>query len=196
MVARRAEVRKSGEPPAAFRISRNLPPGRHPLLSAFPGLDRLPPARRLEPDPKKRKKLFEESCVELVEGDVWMYVAPFEIPTALRRRRRGWNPVVSPDSDCIVIGVAHLRESPAMMLFMDIYHELCHVRQRQSGANLFDGKVSYVQRWTEVEAYRFVVLEARRLGVSNEFLRDYLRVEWISDSEHRELLTNLEVPLN
>ena len=126
-----------------------------------------------------------------------MYVAPFEIPAGLRRRlRRAWNPVVSPGSDCIVVGVSHLRESPAMTLFMDIYHELCHVRQRQSGANLFDGKVSYVQRWTEVEAYRFVVLEARRLGVSDEFLRDYLKVEWISDEEHRELLASLEVPLN
>ncbi len=126
-----------------------------------------------------------------------MYVAPYEIPPGMRRRlRRRWKPVVSPEANCIVIGVEHLRESPAMTLFMDIYHELCHVRQRQAGANLFDGKVSYVQRWTEIEAYRFVVVEARRLGVSDEFLRDYLKVEWISGAEHRELLTSLDVPFN
>jgi len=40
-----------------------------------------------------------------------------------------------------------------------------------------------------------VVEEARQLGVSDEFLRDYLRVEWISDDEHRALLERLEVPL-
>jgi hypothetical protein len=197
MVARRPLAVRSGEPPPAFQISRKLPAGRHPLLAAFPGLDKLAAAKRLEPDPKKRKKLFEQSCVEVVKGDVWMYVAPFEISPAMRRRlRRRWNPVVSAGSDCIVIGIEHLRESPAMTLFMDIFHELCHVRQRQSGAELFNRKVSYVRRWTEVEAYRFVVLEARRLGVSDEFLRDYLKVEWISDQEHQELLTRLDVPLN
>ena len=80
------------------------------------------------------------------------------------------------------------------MLFMDIYHELCHVVQRQGGANLWPPGVSYVKRWTEVEAYRFVVEEARTLGISDKFLRDYLKVEWISAGEHRELLAELHVP--
>ncbi|MGI0156806.1 MAG: hypothetical protein ACREDE_11835, partial [Thermoplasmata archaeon] len=99
-----------------------------------------------------------------------------------------------PGSDCIVVGRSHLSESPALMLFMDIYHELCHIRQRHGGANLWEPGVSYVKRWTEVEAYRFVVDEARTLGVSNAFLREYLKVEWISAQEHRELLTELSVP--
>ncbi len=79
------------------------------------------------------------------------------------------------------------------MLFMDIYHELCHVRQRQGGANLWEPGVSYVKRWTEVEAYRFVVEEARSLGVADDFIREYLKVEWISAKEHRELLAELRV---
>jgi len=91
-----------------------------------------------------------------------------------------------------VIGKSHLAESPAIVLFLDIFHELCHVIQRQGGANLFAAG-SYVKRWTEVEAYRFVVAEARTLGASDEFLRDYLRVEWITEAEHRELLESLEV---
>jgi hypothetical protein len=177
--------------PTGFRVDRDLLPGRHPLLEVFPGLDSLPPAQRLEPDPAKRAALFEETCVEVVDADMWMYVAPHEMP-AVRRAR--WKPVVSPDRDCIVVGMSHLRESPAVMLFMDIYHELCHVRQRQGGANLWPPGVSYVKRWTEVEAYRFVVEEARSLGVPNDFLRDYLKVEWISDEEHRELLHELNVP--
>jgi hypothetical protein len=51
-----------------------------------------------------------------------------------------------------------------------------------------------VKRWTEVEAYRFVVEEARTMGVSDDFLREYLMVEWISVKEHRELLDELKVP--
>jgi hypothetical protein len=180
-----------GNAPKGFRIAREMPVGRHPLLAVFPGLDGLAPAKRLEPDAKKRERLFEDTCVEVVDADMWMYVAPREVPESARGR---WKPVVSPGSDCIVVGKSHLAESPALMLFMDIYHELCHVRQRQAGANLWEPGVSYVKRWTEVEAYRFVVEEARTLGVSDEFLREYLRVEWITAKEHRELLTELDVP--
>ncbi len=177
--------------PPGFRVQREIPPGRHPLLAVFPGLDGLPPARRLVTDAKQRTKLFDETCVQVVDQDMWMYVAPHEVPRFARSR--GWKPVVSA-SDCIVVGMGHLRESPELMLFMDIYHELCHVLQRQGGANLWEPGVSYVKRWTEVEAYRFVVEEARAMDVPDTFLRDYLKVEWISDAEHRELLAELKVP--
>jgi hypothetical protein len=186
--------RRRGPPPAAeppgFRVSRDLPVGRHPLLAAFPGLDRLPPAARLVRDGPGRAKLFDETCVEIVDQDLWMYVAPWELPASARR---AWKPVLSPGSDCIVIGVSHLRESPALVLFLDIFHELCHVLQRHDGANLWEPGVSYVHRRTEVEAYRFVVQEAKSLGVGDEFLREYLKVEWISDDEHAELLHELGV---
>ncbi len=172
------------KPPAGFRVARKLPLGRHPLLAAFPGLDRLATARRFLSDPDRRAKVLDETCVMIVDEDLWMYVAPWDVPG----KPRGWRPVVSPGSDCIVIGKAHLRESSELMLFMDIFHELCHVRQRQDGAEIFDRTVSYVRRVTEIEAYRFAIDEGRRVGASNEFLRDYLHVEWIDDSDFRQLL--------
>jgi hypothetical protein len=177
--------------PKGFRVLRDIPVGRHPLLAVFPDLDKLAPAKRLEPDAKKRARLFDDTCVEVVDADMWMYVAPWDVPPSFRGR---WKPVVSPGSDCIVVGKGHIHDSPALMLFMDIYHELCHVRQRAGGANLWEPGVSYVKRWTEVEAYRFVVEEARTMGVSDDFLREYLMVEWISVKEHRELLDELKVP--
>lgn len=178
--------------PPGFEPRRELPCGRHRLLDVFPGVDRLPTARRIEKVAAKRTKLFEETFVELVDEDLWMYVSPHEVPKV--RRSRDWKPVVSPDTDCIVVGQGHLKESPSMTLFMDIYHELCHVIQRRDGANLWEPGVAYVERWTEVEAYRFVVGEARALGASDEFLREYLKVEWISDAEHRQLLRAVDVP--
>ncbi len=174
--------------PRGFRIHRELPLGRHPILAAFPGLDRLDAARRLVPKPGPRAELFRSTYIELVPQDMWMYVSPFELPKGVRRE---WRPIVSPGADCIVIGEAHLRSSSALMLFLDIYHELCHVVQRQGGADLWPPGVSYVRRWTEVEAYRFVVNEAKKLGVSNAYLAEYLRVEWISEAEHRELVVEL-----
>ncbi len=181
---------KTGEPPAGFEIRRELPAGRHAMLAVFPGADRLPIAARVEPDPTKRTALFHRTEVEIVTADLWMYVAPHELPPDARRR---WKPVVAPDTDCIVAGQNHLVTSPAMTVYMDIYHELCHVRQRRDGANLWEPGVSYVKRWTELEAYRIVVDDARALGASDEFLRDYLKVEWISRAEHAEIVKSLGV---
>jgi hypothetical protein len=182
---------REAEPPAAFRIDRKIPLGRHPILKVFPGLDTLPPGRKIHPDAAVRKKLFATTEIELVDADMWMYVAPREMPKLARRR--GWEPVVSPDTNCIVVGAGHLRESPALTVYLDIYHELCHILQRDGGAELWAAGVSYVERWTEIEAYRFVVVEARRLKVSDAYLREYLQVEWITPAEHRTLLTTLGV---
>jgi hypothetical protein len=179
-------------PPPGFQIARELPAGRHRLLEVFPGLERLGPAERIDPDPARRARLFQETWVELVDQDLWMYVAPWEIPPFARRR--GWEPVVAPGLDCIVVGRGHLRESPAMLLYLDIYHELCHILQRQAGANLWEPGVGYVERRTEIDAYRFVVEEAKALGVSPEYLREYLKVEWISAKEHAKLLEAVGVP--
>jgi hypothetical protein len=173
-------------------MARDIPLGRHPILDAFPGLDRLPPGRKIHADAKVRRRLFDKTFVELVDADMWMYVAPWEVPAIARGR---WRPVVTTGQDCIVVGESHFRTSEPLIVYMDIYHELCHILQRQDGANLFEPGVSYVERPTEVEAYRFVVVEGRRLGVSDEFLREYLRVEWITAREHRQLLETLDVPL-
>jgi len=180
------------DPPEAFRMARELPLGRHPILEVFPGLDRLPPGRSIHTDAKVRRRLFSHTFVELVDEDMWMYVAPWEVPAIARGR---WRPVVTPGTDCIVVGDGHFRTSLPLIVYLDIYHELCHILQRHDGANLFEPGLSYVERPTEVEAYRFVVVEARRLGVSDEFIREYLRVEWITDREHRQLLSTLDVPL-
>ncbi len=180
-----------GEPPAGFRIARKLPLGRHPLEAAFPGLGKLPTADRLVPEPDARSRLFTETSVEIVSDDAWMYIAPWELPREAGR----WQPVLTPRGrDCVVVGEAHLRESPALILFLDIFHELCHVLQRKDGRELWDRRYSYVERPTEVEAYRFVVEEARRLHVPDAVLREYLKVEWIDNGELLKLLNALGVP--
>ena len=184
------DVEPSEVEPSGFRVDRALPLGRHPIFAAFPGIDALATAARLVPEADRRRSLFATVEVELVAEDLWMYVAPSEIPPGARP---GWRPVISPAQDCIVIGEHHLRTSASLVLFLDIYHELCHILQRRGGADLWPPGKSYVQRWTEVEAYRFVIDEARRLGVSDEFLREYLRVEWISADEHRTLLAAVGV---
>lgn len=171
-------------------MNRRASLGRHPLLDVFPGLHLLPTARRQEPAASGRRRLYGTVGVEVVDQDMWMYVAPERMPKWTPRR---WRPVVSSDQDCIVLGESHLRESEELILFLDIYHELCHVQQRRAGRRLFDRRTSYVRRSTEIEAYQFVIDEAHRYGVPDPVLAEYLRVEWISAAEHRELCQRLGV---
>jgi len=177
-------------PPEGFQIRRDVPVGRYPLLTVFPHFDSLEAYRTLIRGRPSAPNLAEETCVEVVRQDVWMYVAPHEVPP---HRRGRWSPVVAPGLDCIVIGQRHLSKSPAMVLYMDILHELCHVVQRKEGQELWDPRYGYVDRPTELEAYRFVLEEARRRGASEAFLRDYLKVDWISKDEYGKLLRNLGV---
>lgn len=178
-------------PPAEFSFDRTARPGRHPLESIFRGLDRTPPFAEYPASPALRRRVLRGTSIEIVRGAVWMYVAPHEVPAFAKAV--GWKPVTS-DSDCIVVGRTHLAKSPALTVYLDILHELFHVFQRRAGRELWDISHGYADSPTEVEAYRFAVREARRLGASDRYLRHYLRVEWIDAKEYARLLRNLDVP--
>jgi hypothetical protein len=96
----------------------------------------------------------------------------------------------------ITIGLAHLRTSPDDILYLDIIHELCHVQQHRQGRNLYDQSRAYVDRDTEIEAYLVTVREARRIGLNDKAIADYLRVAWITPQEHQRLARRLNVTIN
>lgn len=100
---------------------------------------------------------------------------------------------VDNDDGTIVIGKSHLQESSKLVLYLDIVHELVHVRQQSQGLDLYDKSHSYVDRPTEIEAYKIAVKEAKRLGLSDEEIFGYLLVEWISDEEHRKLASSVGI---
>jgi hypothetical protein len=178
------------EPPAALRIQRNLPPGRYPLLTAFRGLDRTAGFRTLPVPAVRRDRTARAAHVVIVPEDAWMYVAPRFTPEQIRRF--GYEMVASSE-DVIVVGHNHIAKSPALVVYLDIIHEFLHLIQRADGRELWDPKVDYVDRSTEIEAYRHSVGEARRLGASDEFLRDYLQVEWVALPSIDRLLRHLRV---
>jgi len=94
----------------------------------------------------------------------------------------------------LLISTHHLRDSPFRTVYLDIVHELCHVRQFRQGKPLFYPKLSYVDAPSEIEAYRFTVDEGRRIGMTDHQLLDYLKVEWITTAEHRRLARRCGVP--
>jgi hypothetical protein len=83
----------------------------------------------------------------------------------------------------LLISAAYLEKGDIVDIYLDIIHELVHVRQFLEGKELFDHRFGYTERPTEVEAYRVAVEEARRLGLSDERICQYLKTEWMSDDE-------------
>jgi coenzyme F420-reducing hydrogenase delta subunit len=61
------------------------------------------------------------------------------------------------------------------------------------GKELFDSHYSYTERPTEVEAYRHAVEEARRLGLSDARICEYLKTEWMSEKELEQLASTVNV---
>lgn len=81
-------------------------------------------------------------------------------------------------------------------IYLDVVHELCHVKQWMEGRELFDPNYDYVDRPTEVEAYRYTVQEAKRIGLSEQQIRLYLKTEWMSEEDLQRLVKNMGVNLS
>jgi hypothetical protein len=93
----------------------------------------------------------------------------------------------------LLVSARYLHDGNIVDIYLDIIHELVHVRQFMEGKELFDNHYNYAERPTEIEAYRHAVEEARRLGLDDERICKYLKTEWISDKELRSLAKTLYV---
>ena len=93
----------------------------------------------------------------------------------------------------LIVSSHHLRTSDLRTLYLDVVHELCHVKQFRDGRPLFDRTKKYVDTPTEIEAYAFTVKEGRRIGMTDAELFEYLKVEWVEASDHRRLARRLGV---
>jgi hypothetical protein len=93
----------------------------------------------------------------------------------------------------LVISKGYLSSGDKTDIYLDLIHELCHVKQFMAGRELFDPKYDYVDRPTEIEAYSYAVQEARRLGLSEERIRCYLRTEWMSQDDFVRLAKSVDV---
>jgi len=96
----------------------------------------------------------------------------------------------------LMINAKYLNEGDKVDIYLDLVHELVHVKQFTEGRELFDIHYSYTERPTEIEAYRAAVKEARRLGMSEQRICLYLKTEWMSDKDLKKLATALGVSCN
>jgi hypothetical protein len=96
----------------------------------------------------------------------------------------------------LMVNKRYLNEGDKVDIYLDVIHELCHVKQHLEGKELFEPGYDYVDRPTEVEAYRYTVKEAQRLGLSDEKILSYLQTEWMSREDLKRLVKNLGIDLH
>jgi hypothetical protein len=93
----------------------------------------------------------------------------------------------------LMVNARYLNSGDKVDIYLDVIHELCHVKQFMEGKELFDNRYDYVDRPTEIEAYRYTVQEARRLGLTEERICQYLRTEWMNEDDFKRLTKAVNV---
>lgn len=156
-----------------FHINRQAGFGEYLISEIFPDLKEKPIFLEIFGDRSTREEVFRNTTIRIIQRQTYMFVDNHD--------------------GTINIGIEHLKESGSEILYLDIIHELVHVRQQRGGLDLYDRSKSYVDRETEIEAYAYAVQEARRIGLSQEEILDYLSVEWITPEEYRRLADRLGV---
>jgi hypothetical protein len=159
-----------------FKVHRNLHVGRYKLSEVFSGLETARPLKKFIRDRSLMRRLLRNTDVTLTRnGTRYMHV----------NERDG----------SLVIGLRYLSEADERYLYLDIVHELIHLKQHLDGRKLYDEEYSYADRPTEIEAYQYTVEEGRRLGMTEEKIAKYLYVEWMTRKEFARMLKTLGVTL-
>ncbi|HJU14461.1 MAG TPA: hypothetical protein VJ792_08420 [Candidatus Nitrosotalea sp.] len=154
-----------------IKINREVTPGTYQIEDVFSGLREAAILEKVFGSRQELDDVF--SSIKLVVDASTHYMH------------------VKNEDATIVVSPHHLKNSDQVTLYLDIVHELVHVRQQRQGLDLYDNSYSYVDRPTEIEAYIVAVEEAKRLGMEHEKILDYLHVEWISPDEHKRLADNV-----
>jgi hypothetical protein len=92
----------------------------------------------------------------------------------------------------LLINPSYLESGSFTDIYLDVIHELVHVRQVMNGKNC-NKALPYVERPLEIEAYRIAVDEARALGLDENRIIDYLDSDLINADELRQLATTLGI---
>jgi hypothetical protein len=143
------------------KITRDVNIVLHKFTDYFKGFESVEAVREIFGD--QTEKILKELKVEFVS-------------------RRGYMGVDEQDGH-LIISAYYLKSGSERDIYLDIIHELVHVKQCMQGKRLFDHRYDYVERPTEIEAYRHAVKEARRLGMTEKEIYTYLRTEWMNKKE-------------
>jgi hypothetical protein len=152
-------------------IVRKAKIGHHQFTNVFEGFNRVKAVRAIFG--KETDDVLESLSVEISRGRGYMRI--------------------NDHKGSIVVSSIYLKTGREVDVYLDVIHELVHIRQHREGKELWDRRYEYIDRPTEIEAYKVAVREARRLGMGEEEVAQYLKVEWISQEAFERFLKNVGV---
>lgn len=100
---------------------------------------------------------------------------------------------VSDHDGHLLVSTHYLRHGNPRDIYLDVIHELVHVKQFRNGKKLFPEGFEYSTAPTEIEAYKVCIAEGRRLGMGDREILEYLRVPWMEEKELLRLARNVGV---
>lgn len=164
-MAKRFDPRDEG-----VRLPRKVPVRFHRFTDYFQGFENVEAVRRTFGP--RTKQILRSVKVEFFSSR-WGYMG------------------VSDKDGHILVSAHYLEKGNPRDIYLDVIHELVHVKQHRDGRPLFHNRWQYHDRPTEVEAYRVAVEEGRRIGMTERQLLRYLKVPWLDDGEWRQLARNV-----
>ncbi len=155
---------QQGEQKLPIRINRETPPLQHlPFTDFFRGFEKVNAVRSV---------FGEETDAILSELKVSFI--------SLRFMYMG----IRDEDGSIIVGTHHLRHSDTRTLYLDIVHELFHIKQwREDSERFGEEHRKFMGDWSlyfsspiEVPAYRHTVREAERIGMPREEIVEHLKM--------------------
>lgn len=160
------------ELPEYARVNRTLKVGIHPFRLFLPRFEESPVVRLIETPSIPIQSLLDDARVKIKTGEGFCYV-DVRIPA-------------------ITLMENYYRKGKPLDLYLDLAHELTHLRQLAEGKNIWDHSLHYVDRPTEIEGYAVAVAEGIRLGMTEEEVMQHLANPWLNDEEVARLRRNIE----
>ena len=140
-------------------LDRTLAAGEYGYVTVLPRIAESPALARVAPQADVRARLLERARIEIREGRGYAFV--------------------DVEAPCIVLSEWYYREGGDLDLYLDLLHELAHLRQLEEGLDLWDERFEYVDRPTEIEGYTVAIEEGRRLGMTDEDVLRHLNNPWM-----------------
>ena len=156
-----------------FRVRRDSEIGEYKLTDIFAGLESSSSLARVFGSKSQMTKIMKHLKLRVEPNDSGLWF--------------------DRDTGTICIGSKHLGGAKADFLYLDVIHVLVHVCQFLEGRDLYDQAFEYVERPTELEAYRYTVAEARKVGLDEDEILRYLRMDAADDSELGKLIDKIGI---
>jgi len=152
-------------------INRDTPIGSFPFKDVFGGFEKVAAVKSIFGS--RTDRVLSALQVDVEDGRGYMRI--------------------NAEKGSVIVNTKYLKEGDETHLYLDVVHELVHIRQHTEGKELWDKRYAYVDRPTELEAYRAALGEARRIGLGEREIVEYLKVSWVTDEEFGRLLATLGV---